>query len=351
MGSNTNTNDIVGPASSGSAGTEYVQDAAAPANPTAPAISLIRDDALATATPAEGDWVTGKANARAAMWVALDDTVPPAINQADLVSSADNVEIRTAAGVALNLDSAGDVQVDIKTIASGDNNIGNVDIVTLPALPAGTNNIGDVDVLSSALPTGASTLAEQQSQTTALQLIDNAISGAGFNITQFAGTNNVVGSGNATGALRVELPTNGTGVIAGVTTVTTVTTVSTVTNLSQMGGVAITLNKGASGTGTQRVSIANDSMTAATSTLTSPAGSTSSFTIVSANTARLGCAIFNGTSTLCYVKFGTTASATDYTLILPSNGYYEVPFMYNGRIDGLSLTGVSGDIYVTEITA
>lgn len=40
------------------------------------------------------------------------------------------------------------------------------------ALPAGTNNIGDVDVLSSALPTGASTLAEQQSQTTLLGTID-----------------------------------------------------------------------------------------------------------------------------------------------------------------------------------
>ena len=43
------------------------------------------------------------------------------------------------------------------------------------AIPAGTNNIGDVDVVSSALPTGASTLAEQQSQTTALQLLDDIV--------------------------------------------------------------------------------------------------------------------------------------------------------------------------------
>jgi hypothetical protein len=33
-------------------------------------------------------------------------------------------------------------------LPAGDNNIGNVDVVTLPALAAGTNNIGDVDVLS-----------------------------------------------------------------------------------------------------------------------------------------------------------------------------------------------------------
>lgn len=44
-----------------------------------------------------------------------------------------------------------------------------VDIVG--SIPAGTNNIGDVDVVSSALPTGASTLAEQQSQTTHLATI------------------------------------------------------------------------------------------------------------------------------------------------------------------------------------
>lgn len=46
-----------------------------------------------------------------------------------------------------------------------------VTLATNVALPAGTNNIGDVDVLSSALPTGASTLAEQQTQTTALGTI------------------------------------------------------------------------------------------------------------------------------------------------------------------------------------
>lgn len=45
--------------------------------------------------------------------------------------------------------------VDVTSIAAGDNNIGNVDVVTLPAIPAGTNNIGDVDVLTlPALPTG-----------------------------------------------------------------------------------------------------------------------------------------------------------------------------------------------------
>lgn len=49
--------------------------------------------------------------------------------------------------------------VDITSIAAGDNNIGNVDIVTMPAVTV----------------TGVSTLAEQQTQTTALQLIDDIV--------------------------------------------------------------------------------------------------------------------------------------------------------------------------------
>lgn len=48
------------------------------------------------------------------------------------------------------------------------------------------------------------------------------------------GTLILAGHGTAAGAIRVELPTDGTGVIAGVTTVTTVTTVSTVTAVTSV---------------------------------------------------------------------------------------------------------------------
>lgn len=138
-------------------------------------------------------------------------------------------------------------------LPAGTNNIGDVDVLSLPALPAGTNaigklsansgvDIGDVTVnnttanpvpvqppLSGYLnvsidQTGNNnavdvltmpTVTETNSGAikTAVETIDNAVSGAGFNITQFAGTNNAVGSGTATGALRVELPTNGTGTV------------------------------------------------------------------------------------------------------------------------------------------
>jgi hypothetical protein len=56
--------------------------------------------------------------------------------------------------------NAGTFATQVTSIAAGDNNIGNVDIVTRPALAAGTNNIGDVDVLSVVPGTAATSLGK-----------------------------------------------------------------------------------------------------------------------------------------------------------------------------------------------
>lgn len=46
-------------------------------------------------------------------------------------------------------------------LPAGTNNIGDVDVLSLPSLPAGTNNIGDVDVLSlPSLPAGANNIGD-----------------------------------------------------------------------------------------------------------------------------------------------------------------------------------------------
>jgi len=63
--------------------------------------------------------------------------------------------------------------------------------------------------LATVAVTGVSTLAEQQTQTTALQLIDNAVSGAGFNITQQGGVAVSLNTGvRDTGTQRVTIATN-----------------------------------------------------------------------------------------------------------------------------------------------
>jgi hypothetical protein len=53
----------------------------------------------------------------------------------------------------------GNPAMNITSIAAGDTNIGNVDVVTLPALVAGTANIGDVDIVSGTLTSITNTIA------------------------------------------------------------------------------------------------------------------------------------------------------------------------------------------------
>ncbi len=55
-------------------GTQYTEDAAAPASPVGNALILERDDALGGLTPIEGDWTHAYCNARGALWVELDLT-------------------------------------------------------------------------------------------------------------------------------------------------------------------------------------------------------------------------------------------------------------------------------------
>lgn len=67
-------------------------------------------------------------------------------------TAANGLDVDVTRLPALVAGSANIGDVDVASIAAGDNNIGNVDIVTLPALVAGSANIGDVDVLTVPAP-------------------------------------------------------------------------------------------------------------------------------------------------------------------------------------------------------
>lgn len=87
-----------------------------------------------------------------------------------------------------------------------------------------------------------------------------------------------------------------------------------------------------------------------TSSTTSVAASAASTTLLASNTARLGATIVNDGNRNLFVKFGTTASATSFTVKIPANGYYEVPFNYTGRIDGI-WDVANGSARMTELSA
>lgn len=102
------------------------------------------------------------------------------------------------------------------------------------------------------------------------------------------------------------------------------------------------------------VAIASDQNTAANAaTLANVAGSAASVTLLAANTARISATIFNDSTSILYVKFGTTASTSSFTVRLVPNAYYEVPVgrdgkIYNGRIDGI-WASATGNARVTEV--
>lgn len=110
-----------------------------------------------------------------------------------------------------------------------------------------------------------------------------------------------------------------------------------------------------------RVTVANDSTGVvaatttpvgnATATLTNVGDSASSVTLLASNASRRAATFFNDSTANCYVKFGTTASTTSFTILMRAGSYYEVPGSYTGRIDGIWASDAGGDMRVTEITA
>jgi hypothetical protein len=82
------------------------------------------------------------------------------------------------------------------------------------------------------------------------------------------------------------------------------------------------------------------------------AASATSVTLLSASDLRAGASIVNDTTdstNYLYVKMGTTASTTDYAVRINAGGYFEVPFGYRGRIDGIWVAA-SGNARVVEYT-
>jgi len=118
-----------------------------------------------------------------------------------------DVDVLSLPAIPAGNNNIGDV--DIASIAAGDNNIGNVDIVTMPSIPAGTNNIGDVDVLTlPAIPAGTNRIGS-------VRPVDSSdgdlTSVTGTQTSRFLGVQNVTDAG------RVNLQYWATAVAAGST--------------------------------------------------------------------------------------------------------------------------------------
>lgn len=88
---------------------------------------------------------------------------------------------------------------------------------------------------------------------------------------------------------------------------------------------------------------------AATSSVTSVAASATNTTLLASNANRIFASIYNESNKTAFIKLGTTASNTSYTILLMPNAYWEVPNDYTGEIDAI-WSSANGNARVTELT-
>ncbi|ANS05114.1 glycoprotein repeat domain-containing protein [uncultured Mediterranean phage] len=189
---------------SGGSATEYNEDDATPGTIVGTTSMMERDDVLTTVV-AEGDWAGLRCTSKGALWVGVDGTVALSDTDNAVLDSiaATNTDIKAAVEVLDNAISGSEMQVDVVTLPSlptGSANIGTValsdtdnavldsidtsaaaiktavevldnaisgnemqvDVVSLPSLPAGDANIGNVDVVSVIPGTGATNLGKAE---------------------------------------------------------------------------------------------------------------------------------------------------------------------------------------------
>lgn len=103
------------------------------------------------------------------------------------------------------------------------------------------------------------------------------------------------------------------------------------------------------GQATKAASIPVVEGSSATATTANVASNAASVQFLALNTARTGFLVYNDGSDNIFLKYGTTASATSFTVKIPAGGTWEDPFKYTGRIDGI-WDVATGSARITEIS-
>jgi hypothetical protein len=171
-------------------GTQYTEDAAAAANPVGTVPILVRKDTPASEVSADGDNIAARGTAYGAQYVTLLDTggSPVAVGGGTQYTE-DAAAAANPIGTALNLVRAdalaGVTSADGDNVAARGTDKGELYVKHVDAIPVtqsgtwdevGIHDSGNsITVDGTVAVTGVSTLAEQQTQTTALQLIDDVV--------------------------------------------------------------------------------------------------------------------------------------------------------------------------------
>jgi len=146
-------------------GSEYDEDAAHTTGDTGSFVLAVRKDTAAALADTDGDYAPLEIDANGRLHV-LDQNsaaIKTAVETLDNAVSGSEIQVDVVGALPAGTNAIGKLaansgvdigDVDITSIAAGDNNIGNVDVASIAA---GTNNIGDVDVFSNTAKDGSGT--------------------------------------------------------------------------------------------------------------------------------------------------------------------------------------------------
>ena len=101
--------------------------------------------------------------------------------------------------------------------------------------------------------------------------------------------------------------------------------------------------------GSGATTIATAETRPATATLTNVSGSASSVSLLASNANARVRTVFNDSTANLFLKFGTTASTSSFTVKIAAGGYYEFPQpLYTGACDGI-WDAAAGNARLTEV--
>lgn len=308
-------------------GTQYTEDDASASNPVGTQVIARRRDTLSSETTTDGDVTAVNSTAKGELYVKHVDSIPVTDNGGSITIDASSLPLPTGAATAAKqpaLGTAGSASSDVITV-QGISSMTALKVdgsaVTQPVSGTVTVNAG-TNLNTSALALDAH-LTDKSQFTKLTDGTDTALITA-------AGEQNVIATAqpgvdigdvtinNASGASAVNIQDGGNSITVDGTVAATQSgswslAANQSVNVAQMNGVTTSMGVGASGTGVQRVVLANDQG----KTLQSASGSASSSgnnTILSAGTNKLKIFAFTlstTSTTAVTVKFQSGASGTD----------------------------------------
>lgn len=147
--------------------------------------------------------------------------------------------------------------------------------------------------------------------------------------------------GVTTGNTNTSNTATNTSTVAGAVTASVVQS-----NTKQVNGTTTSVNAGNRDAGTQRIKQAGNG----SATVTQVGSSATSAQALAANTNKEGTLFFNDSTQVCYLLYGAgTASATNYSTKIPSQGLFEDPLHFTG-VFTVVWAAANGFLYCTEVS-